>query len=304
MILSRKTRIILKDSKKIYKFASYRRSKSYIKNPSSTIEEYELALKDLEKCLELSNKNEEILIEYNQLKSYIESENFNEKNVFKRFFRVFFSYDQEINSGLLNNEINNQVDSFENLPSDIVLHNSTGKEEIRILNVMIDQMVYFKEMCEKNNYMSEIEKTNITIEKAKNYKKKLEIMIETDIEIDNEKREVFLQEFNLSKDDINLKSKFLHLKKAMIDKINMFYEEGKKSLNQKTKPKKKSNNKNETISNTNQTKFTSNTTIKNEKTLGEVIEEDKSDSKTKIYNALWYLLLVVFFTYILKYLYD
>jgi hypothetical protein len=93
MILSRKTRIILKDSKKIYKFASYRRSKSYIKNPSSTIEEYELALKDLEKCLELSNKNEEILIEYNQLKSYIESENFNEKNVFKRFFRVFFSYD-------------------------------------------------------------------------------------------------------------------------------------------------------------------------------------------------------------------
>jgi hypothetical protein len=169
---------------------------------------------------------------------------------------------------------------------------------------MIDQMVYFNEMCERNNYLSEIEKTNITIEKAKNYKRKLEIMIETDIEIDNEKREVFLQEFNLSKDDINLKAKFLHLKKAMIEKINKFYEEGKKSINQKPKTKKKSNNKNEIITNTNQTRFTTNMIKENEKIQGEVTVEDKSDSKTMIYNALWYLVMLIFFTFFLKYLYE
>ena len=87
-----KTLIILKDSKKIYKIDSYRRSKSYIKNPSSTIEEYKLALKDLERCLEISNNNEEILKEYNDLKRYIESESLNEKSVFKKFFRVDLYY--------------------------------------------------------------------------------------------------------------------------------------------------------------------------------------------------------------------
>ena len=161
------------------------------------------------------------------------------------------------------------------------------------------------EMCDKKNIKNEYEKTKKTIEKAKNYKRKLEILIDTDIGFDNEKREIFLQEFNLSKDESDLEIKYLHLKKIMIDKINRFYEEGKKSFNQKTKINHKNLKYKEKVN-----KIQENILSDDKSTIKEVVKihdlhkEEKDQNLSNVYNVLGYIVLVIFFTYILKFIYD
>jgi hypothetical protein len=98
---------------------------------------------------------------------------------------------------------------------------------------MIDQMVNFMLLCDRKNLMEECEKTKITIEKAKDYKRKLEILIDANMDVTDQKKIIFLQEFEIDKDDPLLKQKFFEIKSKMIEKINKFYDNGR-SQNKQT----------------------------------------------------------------------
>ena len=204
---------------------------------------------------------------------------------------------QDVNKDILSNEIIDNTKHIEREKDLNLTKNIIGKDELRQLNVMIDQMVNYMLACDSRNYKEEVERTKQTIEKAKHYKKQLEQIIEINIDIDDHKRDIFLKEFSIEKNDTKLKEKYLILKKSMVDKINIFYKQitqyPEKKLKKTFQKKSGENQKQRNLCEIN----------KKDEFKEEKIHID-CNHRSKWTSYLFYFIIIVMITFFLKIIYD
>ena len=202
--------------------ALYRKAKSYIDDPKSLIEQYNLAEKLLEQACKIKPDNLEIKNAVENFSKKLNEDKTKEKKVYKNYYHMN-------NNIINNNNINTKEEKRMKNEED------NGIAQIRMMNLILEMCHKQKNEFERYNMEKEVKQYEKIIKQAKKYRDDLTELLNIDFEKPNEKL------INLSrKEGFDLKDKevqkyFYDLKMKLINEINEFHEKnldmmkGKKS---------------------------------------------------------------------------
>jgi hypothetical protein len=206
--------------------AYYRKAKSFLDCKSSTLDDYEQALKEITTGKSINPENREINEIYESIFNMVNKQKRVEKKVFKSFFR---------NVNYQNEE--NEIKKEESLYKEKMNENgnklytqvteqdaNSGKPQIRFLNMLIEQSLVLYERYEREGNRQEMRKMKKIAEQAKAYKEDLQSLLELNFENPNNELKNFAIKNNLDLNDAKVREEFFKKRKQYLEEINKFYE--------------------------------------------------------------------------------
>ena len=235
--------------------ALYRKAKSYIDDPKSLIEQYNLAEKILEQAHKIKPNNLEIKNTLENFSKKLSDDKSREKKVYRNYYNV--------NNNIINNNNNEKEKQMKN-------EEDNGVPQIRMMDLILEMCHKQKYEFERNGMEKEVKQYEKIIKQAKKYRDDLTELLEIDFDKPNDKL------INLSrKEGFDLKDKevqkyFYDLKMKLINEINEFHEKNLDMMKGK---------KNEKI---NKEKIYKEDSIYNQKNINNLYQRNKEKQKHNI----------------------
>ena len=222
--------------------ALYRKAKSYIDDPKSLIEQYNLAEKILEQAYRIKPNNLEIKNTLEQFSKKLCDDKNKEKKVYKNYYN---------NSN--NNTRNNKKNDFEEEKKMENLEEG-GVPQIRMMNLILEMCHKQKTEFERYNMEKEVKQYEKIMKQAKKYRDDLTELINMDFDKPNEKLINLSRKEGFDLKDKNVQKYFHDLKMKLINEINEFHEKNLNMMKGKKENKEKiyqedKENKDDTIYN-------------------------------------------------------
>ncbi len=224
--------------------ALYRKAKSYIDDPKSLIEQYNLAEKLLEQACKIKPDNLEIKNALENFSKKLNEDKTKEKKVYKNYYHMN-------NNIINNNNINTKEEKRMKNEED------NGIAQIRMMNLILEMCHKQKNEFERYNMEKEVKQYEKIIKQAKKYRDDLTELLNIDFDNPNEKLINLSRKEGFDLKDKNVQKYFYDLKMKLINEINEFHE---KNLNMMKGKKEEKNNKEK------------------------IYKEDKEDNIDNIYN--------------------
>ena len=224
--------------------ALYRKAKSYIDDPKSLIEQYNLAEKLLEQACKIKPDNLEIKNALENFSKKLNEDKTKEKKVYKNYYHMN-------NNIINNNNINTKEEKRMKNEED------NGIAQIRMMNLILEMCHKQKNEFERYNMEKEVKQYEKIIKQAKKYRDDLTELLNIDFDKPNEKLINLSRKEGFDLKDKNVQKYFYDLKMKLINEINEFHE---KNLNMMKGKKEEKNNKEK------------------------IYKEDKEDNIDNIYN--------------------
>ena len=225
--------------------ALYRKAKSYIDDPKSLIEQYNLAEKLLEQACKIKPDNLEIKNALENFSKKLNEDKTKEKKVYKNYYHMN-------NNIINNNNINTKEEKRMKNEED------NGIAQIRMMNLILEMCHKQKNEFERYNMEKEVKQYEKIIKQAKKYRDDLTELLNIDFDKPNEKLINLSRKEGFDLKDKNVQKYFYDLKMNLINEINEFHE---KNLNMMKGKKEEKNNKEK------------------------IYKEDKEDNIDSIYNT-------------------
>ena len=225
--------------------ALYRKAKSYIDDPKSLIEQYNLAEKLLEQACKIKPDNLEIKNALENFSKKLNEDKTKEKKVYKNYYHMN-------NNIINNNNINTKEEKRMKNEED------NGIAQIRMMNLILEMCHKQKNEFERYNMEKEVKQYEKIIKQAKKYRDDLTELLNIDFDKPNEKLINLSRKEGFDLKDKNVQKYFYDLKMKLINEINDFHE---KNLNMMKGKKEEKNNKEK------------------------IYKEDKEDNIDSIYNT-------------------
>ena len=225
--------------------ALYRKAKSYIDDPKSLIEQYNLAEKLLEQACKIKPDNLEIKNALENFSKKLNEDKTKEKKVYKNYYHMN-------NNIINNNNINTKEEKRMKNEED------NGIAQIRMMNLILEMCHKQKNEFERYNMEKEVKQYEKIIKQAKKYRDDLTELLNIDFDKPNEKLINLSRKEGFDLKDKNVQKYFYDLKMKLINEINEFHE---KNLNVMGGKKEEKNNEEK------------------------IYKEDKEDNIDSIYNT-------------------
>ena len=225
--------------------ALYRKARSYIDDPKSLIEQYNLAEKLLEQACKIKPDNLEIKNALENFSKKLNEDKTKEKKVYKNYYHMN-------NNIINNNNINTKEEKRMKNEED------NGIAQIRMMNLILEMCHKQKNEFERYNMEKEVKQYEKIIKQAKKYRDDLTELLNIDFDNPNEKLINLSRKEGFDLKDKNVQKYFYDLKMKLINEINEFHE---KNLNMMKGKKEEKNNKEK------------------------IYKEDKEDNIDSIYNT-------------------
>ena len=207
--------------------ALYRKAKSYIDDPKSLIEQYNLAEKLLEQACKIKPDNLEIKNALENFSKKLNEDKTKEKKVYKNYYHMN-------NNIINNNNINTKEEKRMKNEED------NGIAQIRMMNLILEMCHKQKNEFERYNMEKEVKQYEKIIKQAKKYRDDLTELLNIDFDKPNEKLINLSRKEGFDLKDKNVQKYFYDLKMKLINEINEFHE---KNLNMMKGKKEEKNNK-------------------------------------------------------------
>ena len=207
--------------------ALYRKAKSYIDDPKSLIEQYNLAEKLLEQACKIKPDNLEIKNALENFSKKLNEDKTKEKKVYKNYYHMN-------NNIINNNNINTKEEKRMKNEED------NGIAQIRMMNLILEMCHKQKNEFERYNMEKEVKQYEKIIKQAKKYRDDLTELLNIDFDNPNEKLINLSRKEGFDLKDKNVQKYFYDLKMKLINEINEFHE---KNLNMMKGKKEEKNNK-------------------------------------------------------------
>ena len=207
--------------------ALYRKAKSYIDDPKSLIEQYNLAEKLLEQACKIKPDNLEIKNALENFSKKLNEDKTKEKKVYKNYYHMN-------NNIINNNNINTKEEKRMKNEED------NGIAQIRMMNLILEMCHKQKNEFERYNMEKEVKQYEKIIKQAKKYRDDLTELLNIDFDKPNEKLINLSRKEGFDLKDKNVQKYFYDLKMKLINEINDFHE---KNLNMMKGKKEEKNNK-------------------------------------------------------------
>ena len=195
--------------------ALYRKAKSYIDDPKSLIEQYNLAEKLLEQACKIKPDNLEIKNALENFSKKLNEDKTKEKKVYKNYYHMN-------NNIINNNNINTKEEKRMKNEED------NGIAQIRMMNLILEMCHKQKNEFERYNMEKEVKQYEKIIKQAKKYRDDLTELLNIDFDKPNEKLINLSRKEGFDLKDKNVQKYFYDLKMKLINEINEFHE---KNLN-------------------------------------------------------------------------
>ena len=242
--------------------ALYRKAKSYIDDPKSLIEQYNLAEKILEQAHKIKPNNLEIKNTLENFSKKLSEDKTKEKKVYKNYYNM--------NNNIINNNMNNTEEKKMKNEED------NGIPQIRMMNLILEMCHKQKNEFERYNMEKEVKQYEKIIKQAKKYRDDLTELLNIDFEKPNEKLINLSRKEGFDLKDKNVQKYFYDLKMKLINEINEFH---KKNLNMMKGRKEEKRNKEKIYK---EDKEDNMDTIYNKKNINNLYQRNKEKQKPNI----------------------
>ena len=242
--------------------ALYRKAKSYIDDPKSLIEQYNLAEKILEQAHKIKPNNLEIKNTLENFSKKLSEDKTKEKKVYKNYYNM--------NNNIINNNMNNTEEKKMKNEED------NGIPQIRMMNLILEMCHKQKDEFERYNMEKEVKQYEKIIKQAKKYRDDLTELLNIDFEKPNEKLINLSRKEGFDLKDKNVQKYFYDLKMKLINEINEFHE---KNLNMMKGRKEQKRNKEKRYK---EDKEDNMDTIYNKKNINNLYQRNKEKQKPNI----------------------
>ena len=243
--------------------ALYRKAKSYIDDPKSLIEQYNLAEKLLEQACKIKPDNLEIKNALENFSKKLNEDKTKEKKVYKNYYHMN-------NNIINNNNINTKEEKRMKNEED------NGIAQIRMMNLILEMCHKQKNEFERYNMEKEVKQYEKIIKQAKKYRDDLTELLNIDFDKPNEKLINLSRKEGFDLKDKNVQKYFYDLKMKLINEINEFHE---KNLNMMKGKKEEKNNKEKIYKEDKGNNFDS---IYNTKNINNLYQRNKEKQKPNI----------------------
>ena len=242
--------------------ALYRKAKSYIDDPKSLIEQYNLAEKLLEQACKIKPDNLEIKNALENFSKKLNEDKTKEKKVYKNYYHM--------NNNIINNNINTKEEKRMKNEED------NGIAQIRMMNLILEMCHKQKNEFERYNMEKEVKQYEKIIKQAKKYRDDLTELLNIDFDNPNEKLINLSRKEGFDLKDKNVQKYFYDLKMKLINEINEFHE---KNLNMMKGKKEEKNNKEKIYKEDKEDNIDS---IYNKKNINNLYQRNKEQHKHNI----------------------
>ena len=248
--------------------ALYRKAKSYIDDPKSLIEQYNLAEKLLEQACKIKPDNLEIKNALENFSKKLNEDKTKEKKVYKNYYHMN-------NNIINNNNINTKEEKRMKNEED------NGIAQIRMMNLILEMCHKQKNEFERYNMEKEVKQYEKIIKQAKKYRDDLTELLNIDFDKPNEKLINLSRKEGFDLKDKNVQKYFYDLKMKLINEINEFHE---KNLNMMKGKKEEKKDKEKIYQ---EDKENKDDTIYNQKNINNLYQriKDKGKSNSNIKNT-------------------
>ena len=243
--------------------ALYRKAKSYIDDPKSLIEQYNLAEKLLEQACKIKPDNLEIKNALENFSKKLNEDKTKEKKVYKNYYHMN-------NNIINNNNINTKEEKRMKNEED------NGIAQIRMMNLILEMCHKQKNEFERYNMEKEVKQYEKIIKQAKKYRDDLTELLNIDFDKPNEKLINLSRKEGFDLKDKNVQKYFYDLKMKLINEINEFHE---KNLNMMKGKKEEQNNKEKIYKEDKEDNIDS---IYNKKNINNLYQRNKEKQKPNI----------------------
>ena len=243
--------------------ALYRKAKSYIDDPKSLIEQYNLAEKLLEQACKIKPDNLEIKNALENFSKKLNEDKTKEKKVYKNYYHMN-------NNIINNNNINTKEEKRMKNEED------NGIAQIRMMNLILEMCHKQKNEFERYNMEKEMKQYEKIIKQAKKYRDDLTELLNIDFDKPNEKLINLSRKEGFDLKDKNVQKYFYDLKMKLINEINEFHE---KNLNMMKGKKEEKNNKEKIYKEDKEDNIDS---IYNKKNINNLYQRNKEKQKPNI----------------------
>ena len=243
--------------------ALYRKAKSYIDDPKSLIEQYNLAEKLLEQACKIKPDNLEIKNALENFSKKLNEDKTKEKKVYKNYYHMN-------NNIINNNNINTKEEKRMKNEED------NGIAQIRMMNLILEMCHKQKNEFERYNMEKEVKQYEKIIKQAKKYRDDLTELLNIDFDKPNEKLINLSRKEGFDLKDKNVQKYFYDLKMNLINEINEFHE---KNLNMMKGKKEEKNNKEKIYKEDKEDNIDS---IYNKKNINNLYQRNKEKQKPNI----------------------
>ena len=243
--------------------ALYRKAKSYIDDPKSLIEQYNLAEKLLEQACKIKPDNLEIKNALENFSKKLNEDKTKEKKVYKNYYHMN-------NNIINNNNINTKEEKRMKNEED------NGIAQIRMMNLILEMCHKQKNEFERYNMEKEVKQYEKIIKQAKKYRDDLTELLNIDFDNPNEKLINLSRKEGFDLKDKNVQKYFYDLKMKLINEINEFHE---KNLNMMKGKKEEKNNKEKIYKEDKEDNIDS---IYNKKNINNLYQRNKEKQKPNI----------------------
>ena len=243
--------------------ALYRKAKSYIDDPKSLIEQYNLAEKLLEQACKIKPDNLEIKNALENFSKKLNEDKTKEKKVYKNYYHMN-------NNIINNNNINTKEEKRMKNEED------NGIAQIRMMNLILEMCHKQKNEFERYNMEKEVKQYEKIIKQAKKYRDDLTELLNIDFDNPNEKLINLSRKEGFDLKDKNVQKYFYDLKMNLINEINEFHE---KNLNMMKGKKEEKNNKEKIYKEDKEDNIDS---IYNKKNINNLYQRNKEKQKPNI----------------------
>ena len=243
--------------------ALYRKAKSYIDDPKSLIEQYNLAEKLLEQACKIKPDNLEIKNALENFSKKLNEDKTKEKKVYKNYYHMN-------NNIINNNNINTKEEKRMKNEED------NGIAQIRMMNLILEMCHKQKNEFERYNMEKEVKQYEKIIKQAKKYRDDLTELLNIDFDKPNEKLINLSRKEGFDLKDKNVQKYFYDLKMKLINEINEFHE---KNLNMMKGKKEEKNNKEKIYKEDKEDNIDS---IYNKKNINNLYQRNKEKQKPNI----------------------
>ena len=243
--------------------ALYRKAKSYIDDPKSLIEQYNLAEKLLEQACKIKPDNLEIKNALENFSKKLNEDKTKEKKVYKNYYHMN-------NNIINNNNINTKEEKRMKNEED------NGIAQIRMMNLILEMCHKQKNEFERYNMEKEVKQYEKIIKQAKKYRDDLTELLNIDFDKPNEKLINLSRKEGFDLKDKNVQKYFNDLKMKLINEINEFHE---KNLNMMKGKKEEKNNKEKIYKEDKEDNIDS---IYNKKNINNLYQRNKEKQKPNI----------------------
>ena len=243
--------------------ALYRKAKSYIDDPKSLIEQYNLAEKLLEQACKIKPDNLEIKNALENFSKKLNEDKTKEKKVYKNYYHM--------NNNIINN---NNIKTKEE--KRMKNEEDNGIAQIRMMNLILEMCHKQKNEFERYNMEKEVKQYEKIIKQAKKYRDDLTELLNIDFDKPNEKLINLSRKEGFDLKDKNVQKYFYDLKMKLINEINEFHE---KNLNMMKGKKEEKNNKEKIYKEDKEDNIDS---IYNKKNINNLYQRNKEKQKPNI----------------------